>query len=149
MSVSLVGKNIDAHCLKCKLVLAHIVLYEVRGIVSKVKCKTCGAEHKYRGVKPPAKKSGPAVRTLKENRPIKAAASNINSQAPMQWVARHDHINSETPVKDYLMQGSYQANDVIRHPLFGLGFVERIVSDKRMDVLFQDAIKPMVMNIPS
>jgi RNase P subunit RPR2 len=147
--VSLVGKNIDAHCLKCKLVLAHVVLYEVRGVVSKVKCRTCGAEHKYRGVKPPIKKGGPTVRTLKENRSITAAARNISSQAPMQWAVKHDHINSQTSVKDYRMQGRYQANDVIRHPLFGVGFVERIVSDKRMDVLFQDAIKPMVMNIPS
>jgi hypothetical protein len=147
--VSLVGKNIDAHCLKCKLVLAHIVMYEVGGVVSKVKCKTCGAEHKYRGVKPPAKKSDPAVRTLRENRPRKAAAANVSSEAPRQWVIKHDQINMETSIKDYRMQGQYQTNDVIRHPVFGLGFVERIVSDKRMDVLFQNAIKPMAMNIPS
>ncbi len=41
--MSLVGKNIDAFCSRCRLTLAHIVLYEVGGAVHRVKCKTCGA----------------------------------------------------------------------------------------------------------
>ena len=57
-----VGENIDAYCLKCKLVLAHLILFKVDGVVNRVKCKTCGAEHKYRGTVPGAKKTA-AVRT--------------------------------------------------------------------------------------
>ena len=148
--MSLVGENIDAHCLKCKLVLAHIVLYKVAGAVSKVKCKTCGAEHKYRGIKPPAKKSDPAAGVAKEKRAKPGTApKNVDSQAPMQWAARQRDINPEIPIKDYCMQNPYKVNDMIRHSIFGLGFVERVVSDKRIDVLFQDAVKSMAMNIPS
>jgi hypothetical protein len=144
--MSLVGENIDAHCLKCKLVLAHIVLYEVAGTVSKVKCKTCGAEHKYRGTKPPAKKGDP----VREKRTKPGSTSKAaTSSAPMQWAVRQRNIDPGSIVKDYCMQNQYKVNDMIIHSLFGLGFVERIVSEKRMDVLFQDAVKSMAMNIPA
>ncbi len=62
LSVSLVGKNIDAFCSRCQLTLAHIVLYEVGGVVRAVKCKTCGAEHRYHGPAPEKRRSVPAVR---------------------------------------------------------------------------------------
>ncbi len=144
--MSKVGENIDAHCLKCKLVLAHVVMYEVRGVVSKVKCKTCGAEHKYRGTKPPAKKSESTSSALKEKR-AKTPARSAYNPAPVQWETRHRNMDEDTPVKPYRMQDPYKVNDVIQHPSFGLGYVERIVSEKRMDVLFNDAVKSMAMNI--
>jgi len=37
--------------------------------------------------------------------------------------------------------------DVIQHPTFGLGFVEKIRSETSMKVLFRDAVKLMAMNI--
>ena len=79
--MSRVGENIDAHCLKCKLVLAHIVLYEVGGKVSKVKCKTCGAEHKYRGAIGPANTKDSSERMLKAKR-AKAATVKDLANAP-------------------------------------------------------------------
>jgi len=146
--MSLVGENIDAHCLKCKLVLAHIVMYEVGGVVNKVKCKTCGAEHKYRGVNPPAKKGDPALGTLREKKlKAEAVAKNLNSQAPKLWEAKYQNLDPQTPVRDYAIHDRYKVHDVIRHPVFGVGFVERIFSDSRMDVLFQNAIRSMAMNI--
>jgi hypothetical protein len=141
--------TIDAHCLKCKLVLAHIVLYEVDGAISKVKCKTCGAEHKYRGIKPPAKK-GDAPRAASKAKPARTAAGgNAVNPAPVQWEAHKNNMEPDTPVKVYRLQDHYQVKDVIQHAVFGLGFVERIVSEKRMDVLFHDAVRSLVMNLPT
>ncbi|MDD5170276.1 MAG: hypothetical protein PHN75_15775 [Syntrophales bacterium] len=146
--MSLVGENIDAHCLKCKLVLAHIVLYEVGGVVSKVKCKTCGAEHKYRGAKPPAKKKETASSLMKEKRTKTKSSSGSPSINVFElWETRSRNMDPEKPVKDYRMQDQYQPNDVIQHPVFGLGFVEHIFSERRMDVLFRDALRSMAMNI--
>ncbi len=61
--VSMVGKNVDCLCSRCKLVLAHVVLYEVAGDVQGVKCKTCGAEHRYRGPRPQRRREVPAERS--------------------------------------------------------------------------------------
>jgi len=49
-------------------------------------------------------------------------------------------------VRAYDLQKSFQAGDVIRHPTFGIGFVERLLSETRMDVLFEDALRRMAMN---
>jgi hypothetical protein len=143
--VSLVGKRIDAQCTKCKLLLAHIVMYEVDGKVKKVKCKTCGSEHTYRRVELQKKKNDP-VRPGQEKR-VKTASKSRNpvNDAPIQWELKHSKMNPETPVKVYRIQDTYKPGDVIRHQLFGLGFVRR-GSDTSMEVLFKDAIKRMTMN---
>jgi hypothetical protein len=147
--MSRVGENIDAHCLKCKLVLAHIVLYEVGGKVSKVKCKTCGAEHKYRGTIGPAKTKDASERTLKEKRAKAATAKERGNPAPVEWESHRRNMDPETTIKPYHIRDGYKVGDVIEHPLFGLGFVEHLGSEKRMDVLFQDVVRSMAMNIPA
>jgi hypothetical protein len=147
--VSVIGENIDAYCLKCKLALAHVIMSKVGNKVSKVKCNTCGAEHKYRAEKPVPKKSAvDRPPTLKEGIARRAAAAKVQANnAPMQWDLRNRSMDRSASVKDYSIHSQYRPRDVVNHPKFGLGFVERIVSDKSMDVLFNDAVKLMAMNI--
>jgi hypothetical protein len=146
--VSLIGENIDAYCLKCKLVLAHVVMFKVGETVSKVKCNTCGAEHKYRPEKPAAKKVAIVKPpTVKERIAARAAAHVQNNNSPVQWDIKNRSLDRSTPIKDYSIHSSYRAKDVVNHSVFGLGFVERIVSDKTMDVLFCDSVKLMAINI--
>ena len=147
--MSVIGENIDAYCLKCKLVLDHVIMLKVGSAVSKVKCNTCGAQHKYRAEKPAAKKSAVIkIPTLKETIAKRVAAAKVEANnAPMQWDIRNLSMYRSTSVKDYSIHSQYRAKDVVNHHVFGLGFVERIVSDKSMDVLFSDAVKLMAMNI--
>ncbi|MEN6621753.1 MAG: hypothetical protein ABFD50_09420 [Smithella sp.] len=148
----LIGENIDAYCLKCKLLLAHIVVAKVGGIVNKVKCKTCGAEHKYRLEKPAAKKptagKSNAPKATKETTSKKALTDKIkNNDAPRQWEIKKCALDQSVVIKDYSIHKKYCIKDVINHSVFGLGFVERIVTDKSMDVLFCDSVKLMAMDI--
>jgi uncharacterized membrane protein len=147
--VSVIGENIDAYCLKCKLVLAHVIMFKVGSAVSKVKCKTCGAEHKYRPEKPAPKKSAVSrPPTVKETMAKRAAAAKVQANnAPMQWDLKNRSMDRSTSIKEYSIHNQYRAKDVVNHHVFGLGFVERIVSDKTMDVLFCDSVKMMAMNI--
>ncbi len=147
--MSVIGENIDAYCLKCKLMLAHVIMFKVEGDISKVKCNTCGAQHKYRAKMPAPKKSAVSrPPTLKETIAKRAAAAKVDANnAPMQWDLRNRSMDHAASVKDYSIHNQYRARDVVNHHVFGLGFVERIVSDKSMDVLFSDAVKLMAMNI--
>lgn len=143
------GENVDSYCLKCKLLLAHVIVSMIGETISKVKCKTCGAEHKYRPEKSAAKKT--AVRkplTAKQSMAKRAAAAKINdNNAPVQWDLKNRNMSGSTPIKDYSIHDRYRVSDAINHPVFGLGFVERIASDKTMNVLFCDSVKLMAMNI--
>ena len=145
--VSLVGKYIDAHCTKCKLLLAHVVMYEVDGKVKRVKCKTCGSEHMYRTATQ-QKKNNDLVALHRQEKRVKTASKSRKpvNDAPIQWKLKHSEMNPEIPVKIYRVHDIYKPEEVIKHQLFGLGFVRR-VSDTSMEVLFKDAIKRMAMNI--
>ncbi|MBW2561292.1 MAG: hypothetical protein JRE40_10625, partial [Deltaproteobacteria bacterium] len=52
-----VAQNIATRCTKCKMELNHTVIsHTMEGIVARVKCRTCGSEHKYH---PEKKKAAP------------------------------------------------------------------------------------------
>lgn len=143
--MSLVGKNIDAFCSRCQLTLAHIVLYEVGGVVRAVKCKTCGAEHRYHGPTPEKRRSTPAGR-----RGGAAPAVRPRTVRPADarlWETRNAAIAADAVIWDYKMTEVYEKGDVIRHPSFGRGFVESITADG-MEVLFAEGRKRMAMNRP-
>jgi hypothetical protein len=147
-----VGDNIDAYCLKCKLLLAHVILFKVDGAVSRVKCKTCGAEHKYRPAPGTVKKAEKGERTVtrKAASPKKADAPKAklsDAQVALQWDLKIRNRQPDAPVRNYSIQETYKINDVINHSKFGVGFVEKILSDKSMSVLFADSVKLLAMNI--
>jgi hypothetical protein len=143
--MSLVGKNIDAFCSRCGLTLAHIVLYEVEGRVHAVKCKTCRAEHRYRGPKPEKRREIPAVR-----RPGGGAVSAVKPRAVRpadnrQWELKKAAAATDAVVWEYRLAERYEKGDQIDHPQFGRGFVEKVTGDS-MEVLFREGRKQMAMN---
>jgi hypothetical protein len=143
-----VGDKIDAYCLKCKLELAHVVLFKVDGVVNRVKCKTCGAEHKYRML--PAAKKTAAARATGVGRAKKPATAKVTvNDAPLQWDLKSRNMPKGTSIRNYSVQEIYKVKDVINHPKFGVGFVEKVASDKSIYVLFNDSVKLMAMNITS
>jgi hypothetical protein len=145
--MSLVGKNIDAYCLKCKLVLAHVVLFEVKDAVDRVKCKTCGAEHKYRPAAPKKKDSTAVPRKKVLSAKKTTTTKTPVNDAPIQWDLKSRNMQAGTPIKDYSIKGCFKVRDVINHPIFGVGFVEQVASDKSVYVLFSDSVKLMGMNV--
>jgi hypothetical protein len=141
--LSLVGKNIDAFCSRCQLTLAHIVLYEVGGAVHGVKCKTCGSEHRYRGPKPEKRREVPA-----ERRPGREPYKMQKTVRPMDsrlWEQRSASTPADAVVWDYKWTENYEKGDVIAHPQFGRGFVEKVSSDS-MEVIFREGRKQMAIN---
>ena len=146
--MSLAGEYIDAHCTKCDRLLAHIVLFEVKGEVARVKCRTCGTEHKYRGEKPTLRKSAAVVRARSASPSKKIPTEKTASTAELQrWQALEGATTPETLIRPYSTNETYGRGSVIRHDIFGLGFVEKIISDTRLDVIFRDGLKRMAMNI--
>jgi hypothetical protein len=141
----MVGKNIDAFCTRCGLTLAHIVLYEVGGAVQGVKCKTCGAEHRYRGAKPARQRN-----LAEERRSARGTPGTRRTVRPADarlWEQRNAAVAPDAVVWDYKLTERYERSDVIAHPQFGRGFVETITADS-MQVLFRDGRKALAMNRP-
>ena len=125
------GKDIDSYCTKCRLKLEHIVVASAGGVVVKVKCKTCGSTHRFRGV--------PAERTKSAKIKGTATKSVITTQA--QWEAAVGTASGDE--QSYDMKGSYRPGDLIVHSVFGKGVVQKTFFNK-CSVLFKDKERLLV-----
>jgi len=119
------GGDIDAYCTKCKLNLEHIVMAIVAGSPVKVKCKTCGSIHRFKGA--------PAARPKTARREGAGAKPFVSTQA--QWEAAVDAAHG--PELPYDMEGSFRDGDLIVHSFFGKGVVLKTYF-RKCSVLFRD-----------
>jgi hypothetical protein len=121
-------------------------MFKVDGVINRVQCKTCGAEHKYRKTVPGVKKT--AVRSSGAARVKKPVAAKMPvNDAPLRWDLRSRNMPPQTSIRDYSVKDTFRVNDVINHSVFGIGFVEKVASDKSIFVLFHDTVKLMGMNV--
>lgn len=123
-----VARDLVTRCSRCKLETMHVVVvHNQEGIVDRVKCKSCGSEHKYR----PDKKTPPA-KTLanKKHRVIK------KEDFAKEFERLAEKCKGREPVP-YNMSGSYKKEEVIDHKTFGMGIVTR-VSYQKMEVSFYE-----------
>ncbi len=128
--------NIITTCTKCKLELRHVVIAQNSdGIVARVKCKTCGSEHKYYPDKKPApakKKKEKSGRTVKKNRDAEKYARLLEQ-------------NIDTVAIPYSISETYRVNDIIEHKTFGKGIVTEFHYQK-MEVLFETGTRILACN---
>jgi DNA-directed RNA polymerase subunit M/transcription elongation factor TFIIS len=134
-----VGKEILSNCSKCKLILAHIIVtMKTATVPDKVQCKTCKSTQSFKD--PSAKKKKTSV-----NRVIKSARSGGKKSTETVGELWSKALGkSTTDNKEYSMKGSFQTGDVINHPTFGQGIVEKLVDDNKIEVLFQDDYRTLL-----
>ncbi len=125
-----VAKDIITVCSRCKLELNHIVVrHNAEGIVDRVKCHTCGFEHKYKPVKKKAET------TKKRKSPVRKKSPEKEYAALME---KNIHV---VPIP-YSMKTSYSEGELIDHKTFGKGVIMG-TSFERIEVLFQDGSKTL------
>jgi NMD protein affecting ribosome stability and mRNA decay len=124
---NLPGKNIDSYCGRCKVNLEHTIMTMDGDTVARVRCKSCGSTHKYRGVVDPA--------TIRKPRAKKASVDLAT--AALVWEARLNEAKGKE--RDYLMNAKYRVGDVVNHHAFGKGIVMKLYTNKcRCEMLFKD-----------
>lgn len=131
MTTYAVGKDILSYCGKCKLKLSHIVMaLKEAGGVAKCKCNTCGAIHAFR--EGPAKK-----KTATAGRRKKAEAIPLS----VTWA---EGLSKVGEMKPYSIRSKFEVGDGITHPTFGDGYVDAIVDNSKISVVFKTDIKVLV-----
>ena len=125
-----VGGDVDAFCTRCKMELGHTILAMVGSRPARVRCNTCQGEHAYRG--PPEKKKGTWV----------PASERASKPAVTSWEAllREKDVSRARP---YSAKDRYSAEDVLQHPVFGIGLVQEVRGDK-ISVAFKADVKTLV-----
>lgn len=140
MATYKVGGEVDAFCTRCKLPtpLAHTILAMVGTKIARVRCNTCGGDHAYRSApgttdKPTASRSTTSRASTKADKPEKVVISFEDQ------LAGKDIANAPK----YSPKDTYQVDQVIQHPTFGLGLVTAVRGDK-VDIAFKAETKTLV-----
>lgn len=129
-----VARTVVTLCSKCKMELNHVVIaHNMEGIVERVKCNTCGSEHKYR----PGKKT-----EVKKKTTTKRATRKKKLDPAEIFDSLDEKFKDKNPVP-YSMSGSFNEQDVIEHKVFGKGFVTSLPKSKQIEVAFIDGSRTL------
>jgi hypothetical protein len=112
------------------MVLAHTVLAMVGRSIARVRCNTCGADHAYR------RTSGTAAV------PAPRAGGRTTQRVVLGFEAQIQARGAET-ARAYNPRTTFQVDELIAHPTFGLGIVRAVRQDK-VDVAFKAAERTLV-----
>ena len=129
-----VAETVVTKCSKCKMELNHVVIaHNKEGIVERVKCNTCGSEHKYR----PEKKTAVKKKTTAKRAPRKKKPDPAEIFGSLD-----EKFKDKNPVP-YSMSGSFNEQDVIQHKTFGKGFVTSLPTSQQIEVAFIDGSRKL------
>jgi protein-arginine kinase activator protein McsA len=129
-----VAENVITMCTKCEMELNHVVVaHNEEGFVEKVKCYTCGTEHRYRSDK---------KRTTRKSSKKTLSTQEVDLTQTFEELAQKFKNKKPLP---YSMSGSFKNDDVIDHKTFGMGIVIKASYDK-MEVAFSDEPRILVCN---
>ncbi len=128
-----VGGDTLAYCTRCKMELAHVIVSMVEGGPSKVLCKTCKSQHKFKRV---SSESIPQVAK-------KSAHPKTIVNVEALWEQRINAVVDKHS-KAYSPKSTYRPNELIEHSIFGLGVVQETRGTGKMVVLFRNGVKILV-----
>ncbi|TNF01640.1 MAG: hypothetical protein EP326_03965 [Deltaproteobacteria bacterium] len=135
MSALGVGKEVLSYCNKCKLTLAHIILtMKDDANIGKVECKTCHGKHNYKD---------PSTVGAKK---VKARGATKQSKSKLSvadlWL---DAVGkSDAKSQPYSPKTEYVLGDIIDHPKFGPGVIDKVIDGNKIQVIFRHEIKTLM-----
>ncbi len=134
-----IGKEVEAYCSKCKYKMIHIITAVVDNEIKKVMCKGCNSTHVYRPEKPvkrPAvKKSDDSTSTL----------TTIRRPRKRNWASLRAKI-TESQIIDYNIKKNFTDAESVNHKKFGVGIITKILSEKKIEVVFENGTKVLAQN---
>ncbi|MDA8098477.1 MAG: hypothetical protein M0042_02475 [Nitrospiraceae bacterium] len=114
------GDPIVSYCTKCKQSMDHAVVTMEGAAIGKVRCRTCGGNHKY---------SDPSKARTTRTRKKGVVPAAVLWQACLAQARGKEHL--------YTVSGRYRVGDIVLHDKFGKGVVRKL-SPNRCTVLFED-----------
>ncbi|MDR1395882.1 MAG: hypothetical protein LBK52_06920 [Deltaproteobacteria bacterium] len=158
-----VSGEIEAFCTKCALLTNHRIVAFDGDKIKKVICLTCQSQHAYRLAAPKKKAvSDPAPpkdpkdpRETKEPKPRPARTSQAKTQAKKtsaeepeanarQWQERRE-TTSHNSIVPYTLAGIFESGQALEHSRFGVGFVLKVIHPNKIEVLFENFTKTLIM----
>ncbi len=134
-----VGKEIVTYCSKCKLDLAHIiVVMKDEKTPMRVQCKTCNSNHSFKEKKVAVAGKVRRTSTGKIAKPRMSSEEKIFSA----W-EKGMKATKEEAIK-YSIKTKFEEGQIIEHPSFGTGVVDKMIDANKIEVIFEKCIKVLM-----
>lgn len=133
MATPAVGKDIDAFCSKCDMVLNHVIEAKVGDTVKRVKCLTCNTAHAYKSAAKAA--AAPKKKRATGVRAGKVVATDYDTLMKGRDLSR---------AKKYKPVDRFVKADILNHTQFGIGIVIAEKDGSKIEVAFADGQKTLV-----
>ncbi|WP_338866242.1 hypothetical protein [Myxococcus stipitatus] len=146
MATQKVGGEVDAYCTRCKLTLAHTILAMVGTKIARVRCNTCNGDHAYRGAPGTTDRPTSSSSTPRASRASSSGGSSASSARAEKIIISFEEQLAGKDIANaprYSPKDTYQVDQVIQHPTFGIGLVTAVRGDK-VDLTFRTDTKTLV-----
>lgn len=135
-----VGKEVLSYCSKDKHTLAHIILsMKDEMTIGKVQCKTCQAIQVYKDPSKVKDKSTKGKKTIMG--PKAKSSKKSNSDLWLEAVN-----NTKTKSQPYSTKHKFHVGDILDHPKFGPGVIERLIDSDKIEVIFRHEVRTLLHN---
>ncbi len=133
------GDHVDARCTRCREITNHTIVAMVEERPARVRCNTCGGDHNYR----PPRQVKAAKAATKGVKPARRTAADRRREAQQEeWREAAGQADPGLTVA-YNMERSFRLEDLVDHPVFGVGVVKAIFKPNKVEVLFASGTKAL------
>ena len=139
-----VGKEVESQCRPCKSDTIHVITIIDGEKIKKVMCKSCNATHAYN---PPVDENAESEKP-KRGRPRKtddARKPITRRRGKKDWATLISKIEDDQIV-DYDINKDYSEIEAIQHKTFGVGVITKILTDNKIEVVFEENKKILAQN---
>ncbi len=138
-----VGREVDAHCSKCKRVELHRVAAMIGNEVARVECKICHSEHKYKSGKEVEEKAKEKA-LAGPRRSTKAATPPPDPNRGAKQLFQRAMADRDRGVAiSYNASLGAKLGLLVDHKTFGYGIVDAVFEGKSR-ILFENGYKMLV-----
>jgi hypothetical protein len=139
-----VGSDVEAMCNTCGDVW-HVVVAKVGDKITKVECKQCGKQHRFKPTgDAPAANLEPARRKLVKSEPsVRAAKPASSTRSRSAAPSGRIVLDPNKPTRPYAIRERFALGEQIDHKKFGPGIVCG-VEDEKIRVNFAEGLKVLL-----
>ena len=139
-----VGKEVLSHCNKCKMPLAHLIVsMKNENTIGKVECKTCKTVHAY---KDPSQVKATKTKSGKKRTATTSSSRSLRAGQSIADIWMNAISKTDNKSQAYSTKSCFHVDDIIDHPKFGPGIVERVIDNDKIQVIFRHEIKTLIHN---
>ena len=141
-----INEEIESFCSKCSDLVLHIITaLKNESTIKKVTCKTCKASHAYKATAPSAKSLEKKRKSSGRGSEGGRGPGSANNEEI--WKKMMSGAGQANKAKNYSLDTNFKKGDIVKHPEFGDGLVERLIDRNKIQVVFKDQARLLMHNI--